>query len=88
MLVAHFVNRYAASMAKRIDKITPDAMEALLRYPWPGNIRELQNLIERAVILTEGDVLSLSPLPSHTASSTGPRHAGGRGAGSHPERTA
>jgi DNA-binding NtrC family response regulator len=36
-------------------------MEALLRYPWPGNIRELQNFIERAVILTKGDVLRLSP---------------------------
>jgi formate hydrogenlyase transcriptional activator len=66
-LVAYFVNRYAASMAKRIERITPDAMEALLRYPWPGNIRELQNFIERAVILTKGDVLHLSPLPTHAA---------------------
>ena len=67
MLVAHFVHRYAASMDKRIEKITSDAMEALLRYPWPGNIRELQNIIERAVILTTGDVLRLSPLPAHAA---------------------
>src|SRR5579872_6857006 len=72
MLVAHFVNRYATGMAKRIDKITSDAMEALLRYPWPGNIRELQNFIERAVILTHGDVLQPSALPSRTASATGP----------------
>ncbi|MCU1238267.1 MAG: fhlA [Candidatus Solibacter sp.] len=64
MLVAHFVKRYAMKMGKRIDKIAPDAMERLLRYPWPGNIRELQNFIERAVILTDGDVLCLSPLPS------------------------
>jgi formate hydrogenlyase transcriptional activator len=67
MLVAHFVRRYAASMVKHIEKITPDAMEELLRYPWPGNIRELQNFIERAVILTNGDVLRLSPLPTHAA---------------------
>src|SRR5216684_3675532 len=67
MLVAHFVNRYAASMAKQIGRITSDAMESLLHYPWPGNIRELQNFIERAVILTSGDVLCLAPLPSHAA---------------------
>src|SRR5579863_710293 len=51
MLVAHFVNRYAASMGKRIDKIKAGAMEELLRYFWPGNVRELQNFIERTVIL-------------------------------------
>jgi formate hydrogenlyase transcriptional activator len=64
MLVAHFVRRYAASMAKQIEKIPSDAMEALVRHPWPGNIRELQNFIERAVILTKGDVLQLTALPS------------------------
>jgi formate hydrogenlyase transcriptional activator len=64
MLVAHFVHRYAESMAKQIGTITSDDMEALVRYSWPGNIRELQNVIERAVILTSGDVLKLSALPS------------------------
>ena len=72
MLVAHFVRRYAERMAKRIETITSDAMEALVRYPWPGNIRELQNIIERAVILTKGDVLHLSALPSSPAVSTEP----------------
>src|SRR5712664_2516381 len=67
MLVTHFVRRYAQSMAKKIEKITSHAMEALVRYPWPGNIRELQNFIERAVILTRGDVLQLPALPSRTA---------------------
>jgi formate hydrogenlyase transcriptional activator len=67
MLVAYFVHKYAERMAKRIENITSDAMEALLRYPWPGNIRELQNFIERAVILTTGDVLQLSALPSSAA---------------------
>jgi formate hydrogenlyase transcriptional activator len=64
LLVAHFVHKYARSMGKQIEKITSNAMEALVRYPWPGNIRELQNFIERAVILTNGDVLQLSALPS------------------------
>jgi formate hydrogenlyase transcriptional activator len=72
MLVAHFVHRYSASMAKQIEKIGSNAMEALVRYPWPGNIRELQNFIERAVILTNGDVLHLSPFPSHAAFPTDP----------------
>jgi formate hydrogenlyase transcriptional activator len=72
MLVAHFVHKYAVSMEKQIENITSDAMEALVRYPWPGNIRELQNFIERAVILTSGDVLHLSPLPSHAAFPAGP----------------
>jgi formate hydrogenlyase transcriptional activator len=67
MLVAHFALRYAERMAKQIEKIPPDAMEALVRYPWPGNIRELQNFIERAVILTQGDVLRLPALPSIAA---------------------
>ena len=72
MLVAHFVQRYAERMARRIEMIASDAMDALTRYPWPGNIRELQNFIERAVILTNSDVLQLPPLPSGAALSTDP----------------
>jgi formate hydrogenlyase transcriptional activator len=72
MLVAHFVDRYAESMAKQIGMITSDDMEALVRYSWPGNIRELQNFIERAVILTSGDVLKLSALPSSVVVSKEP----------------
>lgn len=71
MLVAHFVHTYAERMTRQIEKITSDAMEALVRYPWPGNIRELQNCIERAVILTNGNTLQLPPLPSNAATLTG-----------------
>jgi formate hydrogenlyase transcriptional activator len=46
-------------MSKRIDSIPEETMAALCRYSWPGNIRELQNLIERAVILTPGNVLQI-----------------------------
>jgi formate hydrogenlyase transcriptional activator len=67
MLVAHFVRKYAEKMAKQIGMITSNDMEALVRYSWPGNIRELQNIIERAVILTTGGVLKLSALPSNVA---------------------
>jgi formate hydrogenlyase transcriptional activator len=67
MLVAHFARKYAERMAKRIETISSDSMEALVRHPWPGNIRELQNFIERAVILTDGDVLRTPALPSIAA---------------------
>jgi formate hydrogenlyase transcriptional activator len=72
LLVAHFARRYAERMAKQIERIPSDSMEALVRYPWPGNIRELQNFIERAVILTEGDVLRLPALPSIAVVSNAP----------------
>ena len=66
VLVAHFVQKFAGRMSKRISKISRDAMDTLVRYPWPGNIRELQNFIERAVILTKGEVLQIPQMPSRT----------------------
>jgi len=57
LLVAHFVSIYAQRMNKHIEKIPSEAMDALLRYDWPGNIRELQNFVERSVILTTDGVL-------------------------------
>ena len=64
MLIAHFVEKYSTRMSKQILSVPEDGLDALARYPWPGNIRELQNFIERAVILTNGDVLHIPPLPS------------------------
>ena len=57
LLVIHFVEHYGKQMSKKIDVIAPETMEALMRYDWPGNIRELQNFIERAVILSQGKKL-------------------------------
>ena len=57
-LVTHFVETFGRRMSKKIEHIPPDTMTALTAYPWPGNIRELQNLIERAVILSNQGVLS------------------------------
>jgi formate hydrogenlyase transcriptional activator len=54
LLVSHLVERFASRMNKRIDSIPPETMQALMRYAWPGNIRELQNVIERAVVLYDG----------------------------------
>jgi formate hydrogenlyase transcriptional activator len=66
LLVRHFVQHYARRMNRVIDTIPSETMNALVRYPWPGNIRELQNLIERAVILSAGPVLRvpLTDLPN------------------------
>src|SRR5277367_3812348 len=58
LLVRHFVNKFSIRMNKQIDVVPDDVMEALKRYSWPGNIRELQNFIERALILSSGRVLS------------------------------
>jgi DNA-binding NtrC family response regulator len=57
LLVCHYVEKYSQRMNKRVETIPPEAMAALSSYPWPGNIRELQNLIERSVILTPESVL-------------------------------
>jgi formate hydrogenlyase transcriptional activator len=57
LLVHHFVQEFARRMGKIIETVTDDTMDALTKYPWPGNIRELQNLIERAVLLSPGTVL-------------------------------
>jgi formate hydrogenlyase transcriptional activator len=62
-LVEHFVEIYARRMSKQIEYISPQTMAALTSYQWPGNIRELQNFIERSLILTSGNVLE-SPLAS------------------------
>jgi formate hydrogenlyase transcriptional activator len=59
LLVAHFTDKYARRMDKRISKIPAETMDALKRYPWPGNVRELQNFIERATILTSGSTLQV-----------------------------
>jgi len=58
ILVRHFTAKYSQSMRKRITTIPPEVMEALVAYEWPGNIRELQNFIERAVILSRGPELT------------------------------
>jgi formate hydrogenlyase transcriptional activator len=59
MLVEYFIDRYASDAGKEIRNINKKSMELLQSYPWPGNIRELQNVIERSVILCETDTFSV-----------------------------
>ena len=61
-LATFFLRRFAGELKKRIDGLTPDAQKLLMRYNWPGNIRELENSIERAVLLTEGPLLTSNDL--------------------------
>ncbi len=57
-LALFFLKRFAGELKKRVEGLSPDAQKLLMRYNWPGNIRELENSIERAVLLTEGPALS------------------------------
>jgi DNA-binding NtrC family response regulator len=59
LLARHFVQQFAQRMNKTIEAISPESMEALVRYPWPGNIRELQNVIERSVVVYAKGKLSV-----------------------------
>jgi transcriptional regulator with GAF, ATPase, and Fis domain len=57
LLVKHFVKKYEGKMGKEITEIPAKVIDALMLYDWPGNIRELENLVERALILSPGNTL-------------------------------
>jgi two-component system response regulator HydG len=62
-LAAHFLKRYGEKSGKEVKALAPEVMEAFRRYPWPGNIRELENVLERGVILCQSETLTLQDLP-------------------------
>jgi two-component system response regulator AtoC len=62
-LIAFYVDSYNAEFRKRIRRVAPAAMERLKAYPWPGNVRELRNAVERAMLLAEGDELTIDHFP-------------------------
>jgi formate hydrogenlyase transcriptional activator len=76
MLVRHFAQQFARRMKKNVENISSETMEALTQYDWPGNIRELQNLIERAVILSTRPTLDVPVAALNGRKSTAA--AGGR----------
>jgi two-component system response regulator PilR (NtrC family) len=65
LLIEHFVDEYATRMSVDIEGVESDAMRILLNYAYPGNIRELQNIVERAVTLTRGQMIGVDVLPPH-----------------------
>jgi two-component system response regulator PilR (NtrC family) len=64
LLVAHFIKRISTEVGREVSGVAPDAMAALEQYHWPGNIRELENVIERAIVLGSGHMLDLAALPA------------------------
>jgi NtrC-family two-component system response regulator AlgB len=62
-ITGHYLEFFSAQCKKPVKGFTPRAAEAMQRYSWPGNLRELRNLVERAVILVTGDQIDLADLP-------------------------
>jgi two-component system response regulator AtoC len=62
-LIGGFIDEYNSEFRKRVQRVTPSAMDRLKAYPWPGNVRELRNAVERAMLLAEGDELTLEHFP-------------------------
>ncbi|MBK9517290.1 MAG: sigma-54-dependent Fis family transcriptional regulator [Anaeromyxobacter sp.] len=75
LLVQHFIAKFNAETGKHVQGLTPQAQEVLQGYAWPGNIRELRNTVERAMILADGELLGEEHLPPDMSSS-GPEAAG------------
>lgn len=80
--LAHaFLAKHAKELGRQLVGFTTEALEALRRYAYPGNVRELQNLVERAAVLARGQVITLDDLPGHVLS---PSPIGGEQAGGNP----
>jgi DNA-binding NtrC family response regulator len=69
LLVMHFIRKFNARLKKEVDGVEPAALARLVSYPWPGNIRELENVIERAVLFCDGQELRFSDLPGEVQGS-------------------
>ena len=66
-LVSHFIDRFASEEGKKIDGIQADALDMLQRYPWPGNVRQLENAVFRAVVLADQPLLGINEFPQIAA---------------------
>ena len=70
LLVEHFLDRFAADTAKRVKRVTPEALSMLVSYAWPGNVRELANAIQFAMIKCHGEALDVPHLPPEILAAT------------------
>ena len=68
MLLEHFIKRISINMNKKITGVSPEAENCMLNYDWPGNIRELENLVERVIALADRDEIDMNSLPSKISS--------------------
>ena len=78
LLLAHFLERFNATAGREVS-FAPETLRLLMRYPWPGNIRELENTVQRLVVLAEDDVVLPSDLPMHLVMHDLPEDGGGPG---------
>ncbi len=69
-LIRHFIDKYAKENGKPVSRISKEAQDYLMRYHFPGNIRELENIIERAVVMARDDIITTADLPAGLAIST------------------
>jgi len=67
-LTSHFINKYAGENDRKIEGVSREAMDVLMKYDYPGNVRELENTIERAVVMTRGTLIITEDLPIHLRS--------------------
>jgi two-component system, NtrC family, response regulator AtoC len=67
-LAKHFLTSFSRDLGKKVNSITPEALDLLRRYSWPGNVRELRNVIERSVLLADADTLNSDALPPEVRS--------------------
>lgn len=82
-LAEHFLRRFSAEVGKNVVGFTPEAVEALCRAQFPGNVRQLENLVERAVVLAEGPLLTVDDLPVDLVRGPGDREPALVGQGAH-----
>jgi len=61
LLVAYFIQKYGPKVGRQVEGVEPETMRRLQKYPWPGNIRELENIVERALILSSAPILAVEP---------------------------
>lgn len=70
LLIQHFIKKYAALMEKKVEGVSPEVTEILKQYDFPGNVRELENIIERGIALTSGDLIETAQLPEDLQETT------------------
>jgi DNA-binding NtrC family response regulator len=75
-LVEHFLSRFAKRYDRDARSVSHEAMDALIKYPYPGNVRELENVVEQAVVLARGPLLTLADLPPAVRRDDSPRPGG------------
>jgi DNA-binding NtrC family response regulator len=84
LLIQHFLQNIAKENGRQIESITPDALQAMTAYAWPGNVRELRNAVERMVVLSRGNRITMRELPAEIRDDAPPPRPARPGAAGEP----